>query len=128
MSDQAYAGWFPECLVCGTGALGTVVCLDPACHEAHEAKGFLPIEEPLHRLVQVDGHYWRLCQLCDHRILSDGSSWGTYAICVDCFNTFAHAKVLPPATPQSLAQFIQDGVIVWKKDATGSKLTVRNIP
>ena len=36
MSHQGYEGWFPECINCGFGNVGAVVCLDPTCHEANE--------------------------------------------------------------------------------------------
>ena len=107
MSHQGYEGWFPECIVCGMGNVGAVVCLDPTCHEA---QGINPIElKPTKyvdgnltvdiKLVEEDKHWWKCCQLCDRRIHADGGAFGSYAICVECFNSYVNRGEQPPITP-----------------------------
>ena len=125
-------GWLviPALLACrlsrriGYGHFGPAVCLDPTCHESHEAAGFTPIESPRDKFVLADGHHWQCCQLCDRHILSDAGSWGTYALCIGCYNAFARASVLPPTTPQSLVRFTQTGIIIWQSTPNGKKLVV----
>jgi hypothetical protein len=119
MSHQGFEGWFPECLVCGMGNFGPAVCLDPTCHEFHESAGFAPIESPTEKFIYSDGHYWQCCQLCDKRIRSDGGSWGTYALCISCFNAFARARVLPPPDPMVLIHYIESRIIVWERATSG---------
>jgi hypothetical protein len=107
MSHQWDEGWFPECIVCGLGNLGPVVCLNPLCHEAY---GFRPIElKPtvyIHgdlsideKLIKEDGHWWKCCKLCDKRIYADPGAFGSYAICIDCFNQAIHQGKPPPTKP-----------------------------
>ena len=88
------------------GNVGPVVCLDLTCHEAH---GLNPVEpgrafvegdlRPDERLVQEGGHWWKCCQLCDRRIHADPGAFGSYAICVDCFNRSVSRGEWPPTTP-----------------------------
>jgi hypothetical protein len=101
VSHQGYEGWFPECLVCGGGNVGAVVCLNPTCHEAHEGQLIASATE---RLVQADSHWWKLCHWCDRPIRADGGAWGTYALCIECWNSHAAAGILPPASPGELAR------------------------
>ncbi len=74
MSNQGIEGWFPECLICGMGNVGPIVCLDPTCHEHSEGK---VIVEPSENLEMDSSHWWKGCNLCDQRVRSDGGSWGT---------------------------------------------------
>ena len=62
MSHQGYEGWFPECIVCHCGNVGPVICLEPACHEAHGLKAVVPVNtiiagdpQPDERLIRQDG-------------------------------------------------------------------------
>lgn len=106
MSHQGYEGWFPECINCGFGNVGAIVCLDPTCHEVNEYKpiklkssvyihGDLSIDE---KLIFEDEHWWKCCQLCDRRIHADAGAWGTYAMCVECYNDYVNRKIIPPTT------------------------------
>jgi hypothetical protein len=106
MSHQGYEGWFPECIVCGMGSVGAVVCLDPTCHEANGLKpvelkhskyteGNLVTDE---KLIKEDEHWWKCCQLCDRRIHADAGAFGSYAICVECFNEYVNRGENPPTT------------------------------
>ena len=99
MSHQWNDGWFPECFVCGVGNLNAVVCLNPLCHEKHQGE---IIESERAKYLEQDGHYWALCHWCDEKIRSDAASWGTFAICVDCWNDFAKKQMLPPSSPRDL--------------------------
>lgn len=128
MSHQGNNGWFPECLVCGMGNVGAVVCLDPTCHEIYEAQGFQPLADTGEKLIEEDGHWWQYCQLCDHRIRADGGAWGTYALCVGCFNTFARGAVLPPSSPSELLRYVQTGTVFWEQIPNGKKLVVSFVP
>jgi hypothetical protein len=96
MSHQGHEGWFPECLICGAGNLGGLVCLTPDVH------ALTPIASGRARtaiLVQDDDrHWWTQCLLCDHRMLSDPFAWGSVAYCVDCWNRFTSRGVFPPAS------------------------------
>ena len=94
MSHQGFEGWFPECIVCHKGNVGGVVCLDPTCHDRHGLKSIDTSGDE--RLVKEDGHWWKCCQLCDKRIHSDPAAYGSYAICVECFNTFVSRGEWPP--------------------------------
>ena len=107
MSHQGYEGWFPECIACRMRNVGAVVCLDPTCHEA---QGINPIElKPTKyvdgnltidtKLVEENKHWWKCCQLCDRRIHADGGAFGSYAICVECFNSYVNRGEQPPTTP-----------------------------
>ena len=82
------------------------MCLDPTCHEAHGLKlielhptkyiaGDLSVDE---KLIEEDGHWWKGCQLCDERIHADGGAFGSYAICVRCFNEYVNRGEWPPTT------------------------------
>jgi hypothetical protein len=106
MSHQGYEGWFPECIVCHCGNLGPVVCLDPTCHEAQGLRPVTPKQTRIHGdlhddelLVKEDGHWWKCCQLCDKRIHSDPGAFGSYAICVRCFNQCVARGEWPPSAP-----------------------------
>jgi hypothetical protein len=107
MSNQGYEGWFPECIACRMGNVGAIVCLDPTCHEAH---GLKPVE--LHKtkyiagdlsvdgkLIEEGGYWWKCCQLCDRRVHADGGAFGSYAICVGCFNEYVSHGEWPPTRP-----------------------------
>jgi hypothetical protein len=97
MKSQRHEGWFPECLVCGRGDVGAIVCLDPACHEAHLGE---IVGARRQRLIQRDGHWWKLCRFCSRPVLSDPGAWGSYALCTDCWNRLARARIAPPAFPR----------------------------
>jgi hypothetical protein len=101
MSLQSNEGWFPECLMCGCGNLSAVVCLDPTCHEA--AAGSIVPSNADSVLYSRDGHYWKDCYFCSKLIRSDGGSFGTYALCADCWNACAKRKEIPPSSPRSRA-------------------------
>ena len=88
------------------GNVGPVVCLDPTSHEAHGLNPVEPkqayIEGDLRddeRLIREGGHWWKCCQLCDRRILSDPGAFGTYALCAGCFNEYVKRGEWPPTTP-----------------------------
>src|SRR5262249_14251950 len=118
MSHQGCEGWFPECLVCGSGNLGPIVCLDPTCHEH---AGLRTIKATDQRLVLRGGHWWKLCQLCERPVLSDAGAWGTFALCVGCWNTFALADVYPPPTPSQLILAMEQGEITRRPEITVRK-------
>jgi hypothetical protein len=96
MSNQGKDGYFPLCLVCGMGNVGCVVCLDPTCHEKHQGEAIAGARE---KYLEEAGHAWQLCQFCDNYVRSDGGAFGTYALCVECWNRFARAGRLPPTGP-----------------------------
>jgi hypothetical protein len=97
MSPQGCEGWFPECLACGMGNVGPVVCLDPTCYEQYEAEDGETLDEDTdERLIAQDGHWWKCCQLCDRRIHADPGAWGSFALCVGCFNAALRAGEMPP--------------------------------
>ena len=107
LSHQFEVGWFPECIKCHMGNVGPVVCLSPLCREAQTAgpvlleksvyvHGDLSVDE---KLVEVDGHNWKCCQLCDLRILADPGAFGSYALCVKCFNDCVALGIDPPTLP-----------------------------
>lgn len=108
MSNQGEIGWFPECLVCGAGNIGCAVCLDPTCHEGHEAT---IIENAQEKYVEEADHCWQLCQFCDRKILSDGGAFGVYALCVDCWNHYARAGRLPPSCSHEMHDHLASGVL-----------------
>ncbi|GAB2678841.1 hypothetical protein GCM10009743_63900 [Kribbella swartbergensis] len=97
MSHQGYEGWFPECLVCGMGNLGGVVCLAPDHGDVH---GLIPIVGERSGTSDLsrdeNGHWWMQCLLCDSRVLSDPFSWGSRAYCVGCWNHFTSRGLFPP--------------------------------
>ena len=106
MSHQGQQGWFPECIVCHLGNVGPVICLDPTCHEKYgRPEGLtnsLDHYENLCRdekLINEDGHWWKCCQLCDRRLLSDPGAFGSFAICVECFHKFASRGERAPTAP-----------------------------
>jgi hypothetical protein len=106
MSHQGSEGWFPECILCHCGNVGPVVCLDPTCHEAYGARSIKPKQASIAGdlrddmlLVREDGHWWKRCQLCGRRIHSDPGAFGSYAICVRCFNVCAARGESPPTKP-----------------------------
>jgi len=119
MSHQGYEGWFPECLVCGCRNVGPIVCLDPTCHERH---GLATITATDERFVSHDGHHWKLCQLCERRFLSDAGAWGSYALCVQCWNKFATAGVYPPTSPSLLIAAVERGEVVLRPEVLVTKL------
>jgi hypothetical protein len=96
MSHQAYEGWFPECISCGMGNVGAVVCLDPTCHEVNEYK-LIELNRN-QKLILENEHWWKCCQLCDRRIHADDGAWGTYAMCVECYNSYISRGIIPPTT------------------------------
>lgn len=108
MSNQGEDGWFPECLVCGMGNIHGTVCLDPTCHEGHEGT---IIDGKTDKYVETAGHAWQLCQFCNRRMLSDGGSFGVYALCIDCWNAYARAGHLPPPSPRVLHEDLSSGVL-----------------
>jgi len=93
--------WFPECILCGSGNLGGVVCLSPACHEKH---GLHVVTGEKIIKLHEDGHAWRGCQFCESRMLADAGAWGSLAICTECWNLFAEAGRYPPVTPFGVTQ------------------------
>ena|SRR5215510_13757782 len=107
MSHQYYEGWFPECIVCRCGNVGPVVCLDPTCQESHGPRtveankkyiaGDLSADE---QLVQEDNHWWKCCQICSRRIHADPGAFGSYAVCLKCFNRAVRNGELPVTSPQ----------------------------
>ena len=94
MSHQGHEGWFPECIVCHMGNVGPVVCLDPTCHETYGLKPVASSGDE--RLIEEGGHWWKCCQLCDRRIHADPGAFGSYAICVECFNRSVDQGEMPP--------------------------------
>jgi hypothetical protein len=119
MSHQGYEGWFPECLVCGYGNVGPIVCLDPTCHERYGLHTVVATDE---RLVRYDGHYWKLCQLCERRCLSDPAAWGSFALCVECWNKFAEADVYPPTSPSLLLSAVERGEVILRPQVRVRKI------
>jgi hypothetical protein len=99
MSHQGLVGWFPDCLVCGYGNHNAVVCLNPVCHEEHQGQ---VIAELWEGPVEEDGHWWKKCQLCRALIRSDPHAWGTFALCIGCWNEWAKRGDLPPFSPRLL--------------------------
>ncbi|MDQ4121891.1 MAG: hypothetical protein M3209_10650 [Acidobacteriota bacterium] len=106
MSHQGNEGWFPECISCGAGNVGAVVCLDPTCPEVYGMKpvelkpsiyihGDLVVDE---KLIFENEHWWKCCQICDRRIHADAGAWGSYAMCVGCFNNYINRGEIPPTT------------------------------
>ncbi len=112
MSHQGYEGWFPECIVCHMGNVGAVICLDPMCHEQ-------TIEGPreynadelsaAEMLIQEDGHWWKCCRLCEKRIHADPGAFGSYAICVKCFDKYARRGEYPPTAPWQSRSLTEQG-------------------
>jgi hypothetical protein len=111
MSHQGFEGWFPECLVCGCGNVGPILCLDPTCHERH---GLTTIDAKDERLVSHDGHHWKLCQFCDRGFLSDPGAWGSFGLCIECWNKFAAAGMFPPTSPALLVDAVERGEVVLR--------------
>ena len=119
MSHQGFEGWFPECLVCGCGNVGPVVCLDPTCHEHHGLRSIIATDE---HSVTRDGHHWKLCQLCERQCLSDPGAWGSFALCIECWNKFAQAEVFPPHSPSLLVAAVERGVVVLRPEVRVRKV------
>ncbi|QIF00164.1 hypothetical protein [Roseimicrobium sp. ORNL1] len=112
MSHPGIEGWFPECIICGMGNLHGVICLDPTCHEfIYESSHDAPVSSST-REHHSHGHFWKTCAACQHDIRADGASWGTYAICTECFASYFAARRLPPASPAEVAQHLSHG---WLK-------------
>jgi hypothetical protein len=122
MSHQGYQGWFPECLVCGCGNVGPVVCLDPTCHEHYGLRTVDATDASDERLVTHDGHFWKLCQLCERRLLSDPGAWGSFGLCVECWNKFARADVYPPTSPSLLETAVARGEVVLRPEVRVRKI------
>lgn len=98
MSHQGHQGWFPECLVCGMGNLGGIVCLS-ANQDVHGLTPIVGKRSGISGLTQDEaGHWWMQCLLCDRRVLSDALSWGSYAYCIGCWNHFTSRGLFPPAS------------------------------
>jgi hypothetical protein len=105
MSHQGIEGWFPECIVCHMGNVGSVVCLDPTCHEDFiDGEGEYNLDELSadQKLIEEDGHWWKCCQLSDRRIHADPGAFGSYAICFQCFDKYASRGEYPPTRPWKL--------------------------
>ena len=86
MSHQGYAGWFPECMVCGAGNLNRFVCITPFQLEEH---GLVEVDDgssPEAESFEADGHAWKRCALCSTVALADPFSWGSVGYCADCWN------------------------------------------
>ena len=113
MSHQGYDDWFPECLLCGHGNLGSVgiVCLDPTCHEYFYAEATEPPIATASKRSVTDGHHWASCACCDKQVRADAGSWGTYAICIPCFRAYFTARRLPPSTPTLLHRDLSSGIL-----------------
>src|SRR5437660_9460439 len=118
MSHQGCDGWFPECLVCGLGNVGPIVCLDPTCHERHELRVVDSADEGL---VTQDGHSWKCCHLCDRPFISDPGAWGSFALCLKCWNKFARAGVYPPTSPSLLLAAVERGEVVLHPEVSVRK-------
>jgi hypothetical protein len=106
MSHQFHEGWFPECIVCESGNVGPIVCLNPICHENHGMKLIEPKKKYMagdlcddEKLIKEDGHWWKCCQLCESKVHADPGAFGSYAICVDCFNEYISRGECPPTSP-----------------------------
>jgi hypothetical protein len=93
VSKPGEDGWFPICAACGLGNVHCVVCLDPTCHEKHQGK---VIEGAREKYLEEARHAWQLCQFCDNYVCSDGGAFGSYALCVECWNDYARKGELPP--------------------------------
>lgn len=101
MSHQGYEGWFPECLICGMGNLGGIVCLT-ADGEVHGLTPIVAGRSGISDLVRDDAsHRWKQCLLRDHRVLSDPFAWGSRAYCIGCWDHFTTQGMFPPTTALS---------------------------
>lgn len=134
LSHQFEVGWFPECIKCHMGNVGPVVCLSPLCREAQTAgpvvleksiyvHGDLSVDE---KLVEVDGHNWKCCQLCDLKMLADPGAFGSYALCVKCFNDCISLGLEPPTQPWDsqcleLKSSTSVAAAILPEDKTGSE-------
>ena len=67
-------------------------------------------------LVTHDGHAWKLCQLCERRFLSDPGAWGSFGLCLGCWNTFARAGVYPQTSPSLLVAAVERGEVVLRPE------------
>jgi hypothetical protein len=106
MSHQGYEGWFPECILCGAGNVGPVVCLNPVCHEQY-IEGPKEYTDEIFAddgLIKEDNHWWKCCRLCDRRIHADPVAFGSYALCASCFHQYARHGKYPPTHPKSVMQ------------------------
>lgn len=93
--------WFPECLICGKGNLGAVVCLNHGCHEKH---GLVLIDDVRGNEHEKDGHYWNKCEFCVVLMLADPWSIGSFAICSDCWNSYVRLEQYPPVSPLEIGR------------------------
>jgi hypothetical protein len=99
VSHQWSPGWFPECLVCGMGNLGGIVCVTPDFDQQH---GLTPIIGEMAGTSALehreDGHWWMGCLLCDQVTLADAEAWGSVAYCTGCWNHFTLRGLYPPTS------------------------------
>lgn len=103
MTNQSYEGWYPECLVCGMGNLGPIVCLDPHDHaDAVSARRILDGDGPEALIQDDDGHWWKRCRLCDRRVLSDPFA-ASIGLCAGCWNHSPERGQYPPSSAEELA-------------------------
>jgi hypothetical protein len=96
VSHQGLPGWFPECVICGMGNLPGAVCLNPL-PEIH-AQTPITDAHAMSAEIELDGHMWKRCLLCQTTMLADPAAWGSVAYCVDCWNRFARRGLHPPTT------------------------------
>lgn len=99
MSHQGYAGWFPECILCGAGNLNRFVCITPLQEEEH---GLVEVDARLSTEAEpfeADGHAWKRCALCTTVALADPFSWGSVGYCTDCWNSAVRVGVFPRRLP-----------------------------
>lgn len=109
MSHYGIEGWFPECILCGCGNVGAVVCLNRQCHEQY-IEGPREYTDEIFAddgLIEEDGHWWKCCRLCDTRIHADPFAFGSYALCVACWHQFAKLGQYPPITIGAVIQHHQ---------------------
>ena len=85
MSSQYYEYWFPECVRCGCGNVGKVVCLDEACHARNKGK-IIDNEMGDGELIESNGHYYKCCVWCRSQMNADPCAWESKAICSTCWN------------------------------------------
>jgi hypothetical protein len=101
MSHQYNPFWFPECFLCEMGNLPGAICL---LHSCHERRGLIRVDEDTDLEVVLDGHSWKGCQFCEQQMLADPGSWGSFALCTDCWNLYVEAERFPPTSTYLLAR------------------------
>ena len=109
VSHQGYEGWFPECLNCGGGNVGPVVCLAPHQEDQHADRRSLD-ERSDPNLFQDGGHWFKKCQLCDLVMFSDPLAFGSFALCVSCWNSFVDQGFVPPTSGTEMRRLGDEGV------------------